>query len=177
MLKHFHLTRRQWKAVLKWTIYSLLFLFVLIVQDVILSQYPIFGIKISWVPLFIVCVCIREGPESGGLFALLTALIWCLSGADYGNISVAVIPIGSILAAVLCRSVLTVRFFPTFLGGLAVSLINETLIFIFKVVLASVHMSNYLRVLLPGVALSLVLLPPLYFTVKAVSRIGGSDDV
>ncbi len=177
MLKHFHLTRRQWIAVLKWTIYALLFLTVLIVQDVILAKHPPFGLKLRLIPVYIVCVCVREGPEQGGLFALIASVIWCLSGADYGNLSVAILPIGSILGAVLCRAVLTVRFLPTFLCCAAVCLVNESVIFAFKLVLTAISPGQYLRALLPSVGLSLLSVPALYFPVKGVSRTGGRHDV
>lgn len=177
MLKHFHLTRRQWKSLLKWTFYSLLFLLVLVIQDVILAKHPLLEIKLHVVPLLIVCVCIREGPEGGGLFALLAALFWCLSGADYGNLSLAVVPIGSILAAVLCRAVLTVRFLPTLLSAFVISLLNETVIFVFKVVLTGLPLSNWPEILLPGLLLSMPALPLFYFAVKGIHKTGGQDDL
>ena len=177
MLKHFHLTRRQWMAVVKWTIYALLFLMVLIVQDVIVAKHPPFGIKLKLIPVYIVCVCVREGPEQGGLFALLASVFWCLSGADYGNLSVAILPVGSILGAVLCRAVLTVRFLPTFLCCAAVCLVNDSVIFAFKLVLTAISPAQYHLVLLPCVGLSLLSVPVLYFAVKAVSRTGGRNDL
>ena len=177
MLKHFHLTRRQWIAALKWTIYALMLLLVLIIQDVVLSKQPPFGRSLQPVPVYIVCVCVREGPERGGLFALIASVFWCLSGADYGNLSVALLPIGSILGAVLCRAALTVRFLPTFLCCAAVCLINDSVIFAFKLVLTAVSPDQYYRLLLPGWALSLLSVPVLYFPVKAISRIGGRNDL
>ena len=124
MLKHLHITARQWRALLKWTLYCLYFLLTLIVQSVVLAKHPLFGLKLNLIPMLIVCICIREGPERGGLFAVLSSLFWCFSGADYGNLSVAIIPVCAILSAVLCRAVLTVRFVPTLLCCLVTSLIH-----------------------------------------------------
>lgn len=177
MLKYFHLTKRQWLGILKWSLYALLFLLVLIIQDVILAKHPPFGIKLKLIPVYIVCVCVREGPERGGLFALLASVFWCLSGADYGNLSVAILPVGSILGAVLCRAVLTVRFLPTFLCCAAVCLVNDSVIFAFKLVLTAISPGQYYKVLLPCVGLSLLSVPVLYFVVKAVSRTGGRNDL
>ena len=186
MFKHIHLTRLQRKGILKWSLYSLLFLLLLIVQTVVLATRPVFGAKLSLVPVCVCCVCIREGPEKGGLFALLASLFWCLSGEDYGNLALAVLPIGSILAAVLCRAVLTTRFVPTALCALAVSWLNATAVFAFKLILppgasaangwqaktVTVSLENYWRVLLPAVFLSMLAFPLIYAAVKAVSRIG-----
>lgn len=178
MLKHVHLTKNQWKSILKWSVYCGVYLLVLLLQDVVLAKLPIFGAKLSPLPLYLVVVCIREGPERGGLFALLGSLFWYLSGVDYGNLSVAVLPIGAILSAVLCRAVLTVRLLPTCICCFAVSLLNESLIFAFKLILPpGIGSEYYLRVLLPGVVLSLALVPPLYFAVKAIGRIGAQHDL
>ena len=173
MLRYFHLTRLQWKSVLKWTLYCLLYLLILVFEDVLLAKLPVFGAKLNPLPMYLVVVCIREGPEKGGVFSLLGALFWYLSGVDYGNISVAVLPIGSILAAVLCRAVLTVRLLPTGICCFVIGLLNESLIFLFKLILPPYAAAgNYWRVLLPGVLLTLPLVPPMYFIVKAIGRIG-----
>ena len=178
MLKHFHLTKTQWKSILKWGLYCLVYLLVLMLQDVVLAKLPVFRAKLNPLPLYLVVVCIREGPERGGLFALLGSVFWYLSGVDYGNLSLAVLPICSILAAVLCRAVLTVRLMSTWICCLVIGLLNESLIFAFKLILPPVVApENYVRVLLPGVLLSLVTVPPMYWIVKAVSRIGVPHDL
>lgn len=178
MFKYLHLTKLQWQGILKWSLYALLTLLVLLLQTVVLAKRPVLGIRLSPLPALMVCVCIREGPEQGGLYALLSSLFWCLSGAEFGNLSVAVIPVGAILCAVLCRAVLTLRFLPAALCCLGVSLLNELVIFAFKLILPPVVApENYVRVLLPGVLLSLVTVPPMYWIVKAVSRIGVPHDL
>ena len=185
MLKYVHLTRLQWQGILKWSLYGLLTLLVLLLQTVVLSKLPVWGAKLTPLPALIVCVCVREGPEKGGVYAILATLFWCLSGADYGNLSVAVIPVGAILSAVLCRAVLTLRFLPTALCCLAVTLLNATVIFAFKLILPptvplivnppTVAPENFWRVLLPGAALSMAFVPVHYVLVKLISRIGVRD--
>ncbi len=177
MLSHLHITARQWRTALKWTLYAASLLLTMILQTVILAKHPPLGLKLNPVPLLLVCVCVREGPEGGGLFALLSALFWCLSGADYGNLSVAILPVGAILSAVLCRSVLTTRFFPTFLCCLVVSAIHDSVIFCLKLLLAAGSPAYYTAVVLPGILLSMVLMPLIYLLVKAVHKTGGSYDL
>ena len=178
MFRHLHLTKLQWLGILKWSLYGLLTLVVLLLQTVVLTQLPVFGVKLSPLPILIVCVCIREGPEKGGVYAILATLFWCLSGADFGTLSVAVLSVGAILSAVLCRAVLTLRFLPAALCCLAVSLVNESLIFVFKLILPpAVALSNYWRILLPTVALSMLFMPIHYALVKLIGRIGVQDDL
>ena len=176
MLKYFHLTKRQWQGVLKWVLYGLLTLLALLGQQVVLAKLPVWGTKLTLLPALIVCVCVREGPEKGGIYAILAALLWCLSGADFGNLSVAVIPIGAMLSAVLCRAVLSLRFLPTALCCLGVTFLNATVIFAFKLILPpAVALENYWRVLLPGVGLSMAFVPLHYGLVAVIGRIGVRD--
>ena len=178
MLKYFHLTKLQWLGILKWSLYGALTLALLLLQTVLLSQLPVFGVKLAPLTGLIVCVCVREGPEKGGLYAILAALLWCFSGADYGNLSVAVIPIGAMLSAVLCRAVLTLGLLPTALCCLAVSLVNDSAIFVFKLILPpAVAPDNYWRVLLPGVGMSMAFVPVHYALVKLIGRIGVQNDL
>ena len=171
MLKYLHLTKLQWRGVLRWSLYSLWFLVILLFQDVVLSQRPVLGAKLSFLPLLLVCVCVREGPEKGGLFALLAALFWCLSGADYGNVSLAVVPIGAILSSILLRSVFQPGILTTALCCLAVGLCNDLLIFGFKLVFSSVAIRYLWQTLLPGAVLSLCGLLPIYPVVRAIHKL------
>ena len=164
MLKHFHLTKNQWLGILKWSLYGLLTLLTLLLQTVVLSRTTQLRIKPTPLPVLIVCVCVREGPERGGIYAIVTALLWCFSGADYGNLSVAILPVGAIL------------FLPTALCAFGVCLLNASIIFVFKLILPpTVALDNYWRILLPGVALSMAFLPIQYPLVKCISRIGVRD--
>ena len=176
MFKYFHLTKLQWQSILKWSLYGLLTLLVLLLQTVVLSKLPVWGAKLTPLPALIVCVCVKEEPEKGGVYAILASLLWCLSGADFGNHSVAVIPVGAMLSAVLCRAVLTLRFVPTALCCLAVTLLNAAAIFLFKLILPpTVALENFWRVLLPGVGLSMAFVPLHYGLVKLIGRIGVQD--
>ena len=176
MFKHFHLTKTQWLGILKWSLYGLLTLLTLLLQTVVLSRTTALRIKPTPLPVLIVCICVREGPERGGVYAILAALLWCFSGADYGSLSVALLPVGAILSAVLCRAVLTLRFLPTALCAFAVTLLNASVIFVFKLILPpTVALDNYWRLLLPGVAISMLFLPIQYPLVKCISRIGVRD--
>ena len=177
MLKHLHLTRRQWLGVLRWTLYSLLLLFVLLAQTIILSRTPIFGAKLAPVSVVLICVCIREGAEKGGLFALLGSLFWYMSGADYGNLSVAILPVGAIFAALLCRTVFSQRLLSTVLCCFVICLFNDLAVFAFKLLLEKLALRNLWTVLLPCTFLTMLAVPPVYLAVKLISRIGGANDL
>lgn len=176
-MSHFHLTRAQWFGILKWTVYALALLLAIVLQSVILSRLRPFGCKLSTVPILLVCICLREGPEKGGLFVLLGSTFWALSGVDMGNLLMLSVTVCAVLAAVLCQTVLTNRISSAAICCFVTLLLSESLVYGYKLLLGSVAPMNYLRMLLPGVGLSMLLFPLYYLLVKSISRIGGSHGV
>lgn len=172
MLDKLYITPRQWLHILRWTLYSLLFLLAMMVQTVVLGNHPIFGANADFIPVVIVCVCLREGPERGGWFALLTSFFWFLSGASNGSISIAILTIVPIAGSILCRSVLQNRFSTCLLTAAITLLILHSVIFALKYLFDQIDPSLYVEKLLPTVLISLCAHPPIYYLVKKINQIG-----
>lgn len=176
MLDKLYITPRQWLRILRWTLYSLLFLLAMMIQTVVLGNRPVFGTQPDLITAVIVCVCLREGAERGGLFALLTSLLWCLSGAADGSISIAILTILPILGSILCNSLLNNRFLPTLLVTAVTLFIFHGIAFFLKVIFFETDMALFLRKLIPCMWVSLLAQPPIYWLVKKIHRIGEQDE-
>jgi hypothetical protein len=174
VLDKLYITPRQWLQIARWSIYAALFLFAMMVQTVVLGNRLIFGVHPELIPVVITCVCLREGPERGGLFALLTSLIWCLSGADMGSVSIAVLTIVPVLGALACRTVLANRFAPTLLFCFLTLLGNQGVIFCILLLLGRLAATAFLAQVVPCVLVSVVTMPLFYWLVKTIARIGAS---
>ena len=172
MLDKLYITPRQWLHILRWTLYAILFMLAMMLQTVVLGNRPIFGANADFIPVVIACVCMREGPERGGWFALCTALFWFLSGAESGSISIVLLTAVPILCSVLCRSVLHRRYMTCLLSSFVTLFALHTVIFLLKYLLGDIDLSLFARKLLPGVLVSLVAHPVVYFLVKKINRIG-----
>lgn len=177
MFKKLYLTASQRREILKWTLYALVFLALLLNQTTLLGKFPIFGLKLNFVPLLLVCICIKEGPERGGIFCLITTLIQALSGVDYGGLSIAALTVCAVVSGILCNSVLNNRFLPALLCSFVTLVINETVIILFRVVLDRTAIQNLWLKAVPACALSLVAFPVIYLLVKAIEKTGGSHGV
>ena len=172
MLDKLYITPRQWLHILRWTLYSLLLLLALMVQTVVLGNRTVFGLHPVFVPLVITCVCLREGPERGGTFALLASLFWHLSGADMGSVSILVLTVVPLLGSLLCRKILANRFLPCLLFCLLTLFTDQSLIFLLKYFLDGLPGAYYTEQLLPCVLVSLCAQPLIYLLVKWIARIG-----
>ncbi len=146
-------------------------------QSAILSRLKPFGVKINAIPILLVCICMREGPEKGGLFVLLAATFWALSGIDLGNVMMLVVTVCAVLSAQLCRTVLVDRIISAAVCCLVTVLLSDSLVFAYKLLLGSVALENYWKILLPGVGMSMLSFPLSYLIVKWISRIGGDNGV
>lgn len=172
VLDKLYITPRQWLHVLRWTLYFLLFLLAMMIQTVVLGNRTVLGANPDFISVVIVCVCLREGPEQGGLFALLTSLFWCLSGADGGSISIAILTILPVLGSILCRSVLNNRFLPCLMVSAVTLLALHSAIFGLKYFFDGVRAALYVEKVLPCLGVSLFAQPPVYWLVKQIHRIG-----
>lgn len=176
MLDKLYITPRQWLHILRWTLYSLLFLLAMMLQTVVLGNRPVFGTQPDLITVVIVCVCLREGAEHGGLFALLTSLLWCLSGAADGSISIAILTILPVLGSILCSSLLSNRFLPSLLVTALTLFVFHCVTFFLKVIFFEMDTALFVQKLIPCVWVSLIAQPPTYWLVKKIHRIGEQDE-
>ena len=174
MLDKLYITPRQWLLILRWALYRLLFLTVMMVQTVVLGNRTVFGIHPSFVPVVISCVCLREGAERGGLFALIASVFWCLSGADQGSVSILVLTVVPVLGALLCRAVLINRFLPCLAISFLALCCDQALCFLLKYFLGQMSVSLFTQQLIPCVLVSILSQPLLYWLVKCIAKIGAS---
>lgn len=172
MLDKLYITPRQWLHILRWFLYSLLLLFVMMLQTVVLGNRTMLGVHPHFVPIVIACVCLQEGPERGGLFALLASVFWCLSGADFGTVSIVMLTLVPVLGSVLCKALFANRFLPCLLVTLATLLLEQSAIFLLKFIFGDMDGILFLTELLPCVLVSMLAFVPVYFLVKSIEKIG-----
>ena len=172
MLDKLYITPKQWMHILRWCLYAFLFLVAMMLQTVIFGNRTLLGAHPNVVPVVIVCVCLREGPERGGIFALTASVFWCLSGADYGTVSIAVLTVVPVLGGVVIRAVLSNRFVPCLIITFLTLLIEQSVIFLMKFFFGTMEGALYVAELLPCVIVSLLAQPVTYFLVKHIERIG-----
>ena len=172
MLDKFYITPKQWLHILRWSLYALLLLVAMMVQTVVFGNRLLFGAKPLLVPVVICCVCLREGAERGGVFALLATLFWCFSGAEYGPVSIVMQTAVPVLGTVGSRAVLSSRYVPCLFITFLALFLEQSIVFGLKVFTGNAQGAMFFTVLLPCVFISLLFQPIVYFLVKQTERIG-----
>lgn len=174
MLDKLYITPRQWLRILRWTLYSLLLLLAILLQTVVFGNRTFLGARPDLVPVVIACVCLREGAERGGTFALLGSLFWYLTGAEQGSVCIVTLTVLPVIGSLLCRTMLAERFLPCLLITLVTLFVEQSVMFLLKFFFDGLAGSLFVGELLPCVAVSLLAQPPVYWLVKRIAKIGAS---
>ena len=173
LLKRLYMTQQQRKQLLKWGLYGLVCLLLLVVQDVILCRVTIFGGGTDLCVSAILLITVLEGTESGSIFALVASLLYLFSGSAPGPYCVALITILGIGAAIF-RQLFWQRTFTSivFCSGV-VMMMYEMIVFIIGI-LMELTLLNRAAVFATTGLISWAVMLPLYPLCYKIGKIGGT---
>lgn len=160
---------QRYKKYMMWALYSLLFLLVMLLQTAVFGRERFFGVKLSLIPVVLVCISICRGHEQGGLFCLIAAFVWYLSGAEDGPVAILTLTVCGILAGFLCTQ-FAHRFLPSVGLCFAALLIHEGAVFLLRYYLGAAEGMLFVWVLKTAV-LSLPCVPVCYGLAKLIGKV------
>ena len=160
------------KTILMWVLYAALFLFAMLLQTVLFGRLRVFGVKLTLLPVAVVCIGLRTGHEHGALFGLAAGLLWQLTGADNGALAIVSFTLCGMLAGWLCTSLFPRRFGPCLLLCLGALLLHEGAAFLLKYYLEGAPFS-LIRWVFAAAGLSMLSCPVIYGLSKAIGKVGG----
>ena len=166
------MTRKQAMRLLRWLLFSAICLAGLLIQDVFMCRFTIFGTTTNLVPCCILAVCILQGAESGCVFALVGSMLYCFSGSAPGIFAIPLITVIAALTAIFRQAYLQKGFFTMLLCTAFALLFYELGTFFIGVFLGSTIMSR-LPAFLIGTGLTLATVPILYPILLSIGKIGG----
>ena len=171
-MKVFHLTGFQRRQIAKWALYAVLLFVALLLQDTMLSRIRISGATTDLAACVILLVGIVEGPEDGGLFALLGSVFYYFSGSAPGVYVITLLTAVAILAALFRQGYWSQSFSSAILcTGLA--LLCYELALMLVGIFLNLTVWNRMGVFILTALLSTVVLLPLYPVVRVIGQIGG----
>ena len=172
--KRFYMTHQQRMTLLKWAVYFMTGVLLLVIQDVIMSQLHISGATTDLPVAFILLVGIYEGLENGSVFTLVASLFYWFSGSAPTPVSIAMLCVLAIFVG-LFRQMFWHRSF----GSIA--LCTVLAIMAYEMALFGLGLFQGLTILaragvfaLTG-AFTCITMLPMYPLVRAISKIGGES--
>lgn len=173
-LKRLYMTRQQRMTLLKWAVFSMTGIALLLIQDVIMSRIHISGATTDLPIAFILLVGIYEGLENGSVFALAASLFYWFSGSAPGPYSIALLCVLTVFVG-LFRHVFWNRSFGSI--GLCVMIsimLYEMLLFVIGLFMGRTILDRAGVFALTG-AFTCITMLPMYPLVRAISKIGGES--
>jgi len=161
---------QRYKNIIMWALYAAMFLVVMLLQTSVFGRTRIWGIKPNLIAVALVCISVFVGHESGGLFCLLAALVWHLSGAEDGPVAILTMTVCGIASGFVC-SQFSRRFFPALGLCAGALLLHESAVFLMKYYLGAADGMLILWVLKIAL-LSVPAWPICYVVAKAIRKVG-----
>lgn len=165
-------TKKERLSLLRWTLFSVVCLAGLIVQDVALYRLTLLEACADIAPCLIMMVAIMQGAESGSIFALVASSIFYFSGSAPGAYVIPLITIPAIFVAIFRQGSLRKGFFTILLCSAAGMLMYEMCVFGIGLFLGQTTADRLIQMLLSA-ALSLIVVPLVYPVLLAIGKIGG----
>ena len=172
ILHRLHMTHQQRMTFLKWTLYAALCIFLLVVQDVIMSRFSIFGATTDLVPCLILLITVMEGTEVGSLFVLIASALYYFAGSSPGPFSVLFLTFAGIGASMFRQAFWHWNYSSVVLCGGAALFLYETATFGLAVFQGLTHWGR-LPVFLMTAFLSWLVMLPLFLLINKIGQIGG----
>lgn len=167
-----YLTKKQQQSALKWLLYSLVCLVLLVVQDVIMSRIRLFGATTDLLCCAILVICVLQGPESGGIFTLASSLFYLFSGSAPGAYCVILLTFLGIFAAVFRQAYLRKGYLSTILCAGTAMMLYELALFGVGLIFGYTYLGRISSFCLTGLYSCLVM-PALYPILLSIGKIGG----
>ena len=172
LMSHFVLTKKQQRNLLKWVFYTLLLIFLSVVQDVLLSRVRLLGATTELIPCTIFLICLIEGSHTGSIFSLIAGLLYLFSGTAPGPYSMVAIVFFSIGSCILRQALLQETFFSVMVCVGAAMLAYVLTNFAFGLFLGLTRFARIYGFFITA-GLSLLTVPLFYPIVKAINAFGG----
>lgn len=174
ILNKLYIPKGERLRILRWTLYALVFLAALVIQDSVLSRYRLFGGAMELAPAVLLVVTVAHGSHDGSVYALICSMVYVFAGTGPGYYCIFLLTLYACAAAVLreeflCRSTAT-----TWLCSGAAMLLYE--LTVYGVGLAfGLTSPGRITAFLMTAALSILVMPPLYALVLRIGKIGGEQ--
>ena len=173
-LSTLYITKKQRMELLKWLLFSLLLVFLSVLQDVILSHVRIFGATTDLLCGALLMLCIMLDPEQGCIFILAGSTLYHFSGVSPGPYTIALLTAIGLLISIFRQAYLRLNFGTTILCSSVAIMVYELLVFTMGAFWGHTNISRLQIFLLSG-AYTLLVMPVLYPIFRIIGKIGGES--
>ena len=167
-----YITPKERQAILKWSLYGLSCLLVLIVQEAFLGKLRLFGGFFDLTPCAIMLICVMQGAEKGSVFAFVAAMLYVFSGSAPDTLCIGLITVAAVLVTVFREQFLRRSFASAWICTGAAVFAYEVFVFLVGVFFGLTYPGR-IGVFLMSSLLTAFAVPVLYPLMGWIGQIGG----
>ncbi len=171
-LKRLYLTQTQRLNLLKWCLYALLCVGMLVLQDVILSRFQVLGATTDLAPAVILLISVLVGSEYGSIFVLFASTLYWFSGSAPGAYSIALLSFGALAVSLFRQAYWRRGLVSTVICAGVAMMFYEMSVFLAGVLLGLTQWGRAYRFAITGL-MSWAVMLPLYPLCVKIGQIGG----
>lgn len=172
ILKNLYITRQMRHNLLRWGLYALLCILLLVVQDTMMSRVRFFGVTTDLAPMAILLITVLVGTECGSLFVLFASTVYCFSGSAPGAYCILLLCAPGIFATMFRQMFWRRGLRSTVLCAGVAMMVYELGLFLIGLVTGLTLWSRLPVFVFIGL-IDWVLMIPLYPLVYRIGKIGG----
>lgn len=166
------LTKKQRRDLLRWSLYAIVCLSGLLLQDVILCRVRLFGAPLDIVPCLILMVCILQGAEDGSIFILAAACFYYFSGSAPGVYAIPILVTIGVLLVIFRQAYMSQGFFTILFSSAFGMLVYELCVFAIGLFLGLTSVQRLQSFAITAL-ISLIVVPVAYPIFISIGKIGG----
>ena len=172
ILKNLYITKRQWLSLLRWGLYTLMCVVLLVIQDTMMSRVSFYGVSTDLAPMIILLITVLVGTEHGCLFVLIASSVYVFSGSAPGAYCIALLTLPGILATMFRQVFWRRGLRSTVLCAGFALMFYELVLFGIGLITGLTLWNRGLVFLFTGLV-SWALMVPLYPLIYRIGKIGG----
>ena len=172
VLKNLYMTRLQRLNLLKWSLYALTCLVLLVIQDTMMSRVSIFGVTTDLVPMAILLITVLVGSEYGSIFVLVSSTLYWCAGSAPGPYTIAQLTFLGIIATLFRQTYWRRGLQSTVLCAGIALVLYEMSTFLIGLIMGLTLWSRVMVFFMTAVC-SAALMVPLYPLMYKIGKIGG----
>ncbi len=166
------LTKKQRIGLLRWSLYALVCLAGLLLQDVILCRVRLWDAALDIVPCLILMVCILQGAEDGSIFILAASCFYYFSGSAPGVYVIPILVVIGVLLVIFRQAYMSQGFFTILFSSAFGMLVYELCVFAIGLFLGLTNGQRLVPFIITAL-ISLVVVPFAYPMFISIGKIGG----
>ncbi|MGM9669205.1 MAG: hypothetical protein ACI3VZ_05570 [Faecousia sp.] len=172
ILSKLYMTYQQRMTILRWALYTITCLVLLVAQDVLLCDLKLFGGSVNLAVSMILLICAMQDLETAAVFALVGSCVYLFSDAAPGPYVIVMLTVLGVAEAAFRQSFLRRGFGSSVLCAGVCLVVYEALLFGIGLFAQLTRIGRFWAFLGTTIQ-SLIALPLLYPLFAAIGKIGG----